>query len=598
MSRLTRQFRAIRLLLPWIVLVTGATAPAQSPPLSPAPGTRNSSSLVIATTVAPASWSVVLHPLADANRKEAWLRNLVHGTLVTLDRDWSWQCQLCANMPSTSNGLLRADMGDGSKGSRRGINVDFEIPAGATWADGTPLTAQDFKLAFDIASAMPPTTDSGNAARAIAEFNVDPKNAKRFTVRLKESRGDFWFASRMRPVPAHLETAIWAASEGNYKDYLQASNYVTDPLKPGLYSGPWFPKSNRAPVTLEANKGFAAGKATTEAVTIQFLRDDRAAVAALQAGKVHIIPETDLSDTTAKTVSRKDCVKFALGSELEHLDFNTRNPILTDINLRKAISLIINRYTLASSVGLPGGLPMATGIFHPAMAGRPSRMDHGEYLNPAAFAHPVWSHSPGAAFALLQQSGWARESISKPGAGPARWTKEGVALELELDSNKIDPTRSAIVREISRQLSEAGIKVNVRDHSPDAFARDTIRKLKFKYLAAYGWKMPSGVVPEAILDSRQIPALQNSYTGENTAGWSSKGVDEVLDQLRQEWNPSLRLGMLRQIEDLATADVPFIPLFYRPLYAAAGENVTGFILPGHDSWSSSAAREWNLNPPK
>ncbi|NDE13818.1 hypothetical protein EBZ80_02705 [bacterium] len=587
----------------WIVFAPVATAAPAVPPLPSQPGvTRTSPALAIATTVAPASWPVVLHPLADANRKESWLRNLVHGTLVTLDRDWSWQCQLCANMPSTSNGLLRADMGGGSKGSRRGINVDFEIPAHATWADGTPLTAQDFKLAFDIASTLPPTTDSGNAARAIAEFNVDSKNAKRFSVRLKESRGDFWFASRMRPIPAHLEAGIWAASEGNYQDYMQASTYVRDPLNPGLYSGPWFPKSNRPPVStpisMEANKGFAAGKVTTEAVSIHFFRDDRAAAAALQAGSVDIIPETDLTAAGAKSISLKNNVKFALGSELEHLDFNTRNPLLTDINLRKAISLIINRYTLAGSVGFPGSLPMATGLFHPAMAGRPSRLDRGQYLNPAAFAHPVWTHAPGEAFALLQQSGWTRESPPKSGAGPARWTKEGVALELDLDSNKLDLTRASIVREISRQLSEAGIKVNVRDHSPDAFARETIRKLRFKYLAAYGWKMPSGVVPEAILDSRQIPSLQNGYTGENTAGWSSKGLDEVLEQLRQEWNPALRLDMLREIEDLATADVPFIPLFYRPLYAATSDRLSGFNLPGHDTWSSGAAREWTLNSPK
>lgn len=547
---------------------------------------------VIATTIPPASWHVALHPLADANRKESWLRNLVHGRLVVLDRNWSWQCQLCVTLPSTSNSLLRVT------DARRSINADFEIPANATWADGTPLTAQDFKLAVEIAQSMPPMSDSGNAARAIAEFNSDPKNPKRFSVRLKESRGDFWFASAMRPVPSHIEGEIWKASEGNYKDYLQSSTYVTDPLKPGLYSGPWFPKSNRPPVTLEANKGFAPGKAAIESLTVNFFRDDRAAASALVAGTVDIIPETDLTSAGEKLITRPHALRFALGTDLEHLDFNTRNPLLTDINLRKAISLIINRYELANSTGFPDALPMASGLFHPAMTGRPARMDRGEYLNPSAFAHPVWSHAPGEAFALLQQSGWTRDPATKQANGPAPWTKEGVPLTLEIDSNSTDPIRTSIVKSVTRQLTEAGIKVTVRDHKPDAFARDTIRKLKFKYLAAYGWRMPSGVVPSTILDSRQIPALQNGYTGENTAGWANKNVDETLEQLRQEWDPALRQSMLRQIEELATVDVPFIPLLYRPVVAAVTAGVSGFSVPGHDSWSSSAAREWNINTSK
>ncbi|NBQ53013.1 MAG: hypothetical protein EBU49_05470 [Proteobacteria bacterium] len=100
----------------------------------------------IVTTAPPSSWLVASHPLAEANRKESWLRNLVHGQLVILDQNWKWQCQLCVSLPSPSNGLLRMVRKDGasSKNSRQNLVIDFEIPAQAKWGDGKPLVADDF----------------------------------------------------------------------------------------------------------------------------------------------------------------------------------------------------------------------------------------------------------------------------------------------------------------------------------------------------------------------------------------------------------------------------------------------------------------------
>lgn len=584
----------------WLAMaVTPLTLPADSSWAAQQDSATGSRVPVIATAGSQSSWSVAIHPLAEATAREGWLRNLVQGSLVILDENWNWQCQLCVALPSTSNGLLRAAPPEPNapRNARRSIIVDFEIPANATWGDGTPLTGRDFQLGNQIARAMPATTRSGNAARAVDDVSLDPKNNKRFSVRLKEAVGDFWFASAMRPVPAHLEAEVWTSSEGIYKDYLQSTTYATDPWKPGLYSGPWTPKPGKPGIRLEANAGFAAGKAATPVMLVAFHGDERTAVAAVEAGNADLIPETDLSASSANKITRKDTVRFALGTELEHLDFNTRNPLLTDVNLRRAISLIINRHELARATGFPVVLPMATGILHPAMTGTPARLDRGEILDVSAVQHPVWGHAPSEAFAILQQTGWTRDETGKA-SGVATWKKEGVPLELEIESNHFDTTRSAIVRSIAKQLTDAGIKVTVRDGKSDVFLRDTVRKLKFRYLAAYAWRMPAAVVPASILDSRQIPTLQNAYTGENTAGWSNKALDEILEKSRQEWDPTLRRDMLAQIENLATADVPFIPLFYRPVVAAASAGLHGFKLPGHDGWSSSLAREWTLLDPK
>lgn len=234
---------------------------------------------------------------------------------------------------------------------------------------------------------------------------------------------------------------------------------------------------------------------------------------------------------------------------------------------------------------------MALGFMHPAMSGSPVRTDRGDLLKHQAFQHHVWGYAPSEASALLQQSGWTREASNHS----SLWNKEGFPLEVDLDTNRADQIRMETVRAVARQLTNAGIKVNVKEHPNDVFIREILRKVKFKGLAEYAWRMPAGAIPDTILESRQVPSLQNAYTGENSSGWSNRRLDEILEQMRDEWDTAARQSMLREIEGLAATDVPFIPLFYRPVLGAAADTVAGFEVPGHEGWSSSFATGWTFS---
>jgi peptide/nickel transport system substrate-binding protein len=106
--------------------------------------------------------------------------------------------------------------------------------------------------------------------------------------------------------------------------------------------------------------------------------------------------------------------------------------------------------------------------------------------------------------------------------------------------------------------------------------------------------MPAATVPASLLSTRQIPTLQNNYSGENAAGWSNKEVDQTLDILRDEWDPAKRQVLLSLIEQKIVADVPFVPLFRRPVIAAVSQQLEGFSIAGHDGWSSTSAHLWKF----
>jgi len=93
----------------------------------------------------------------------------------------------------------------------------------------------------------------------------------------------------LRPVPSHLESELWRASEQNYKEYLHSTNYVTNPSQPGLYSGPWFPKNTRfrgegdsQSIFLEANPAFAGGKVMAQSIQVLFRRTEKDAATDLE----------------------------------------------------------------------------------------------------------------------------------------------------------------------------------------------------------------------------------------------------------------------------------------------------------------------------
>lgn len=556
----------------------------------------------IATTTKPTSWTVVANPLAEATDKEEWLRNLVQGQLLTLDDNWQPVCQLCTEVPSTANGKIRTRRLGKKTKSRGSLEtwVDFEILPNAQWGDGSPILGRDFQLSHVISKTMPRMTKARNAAEAIAEVTLDKKHPKKFSLRLAKTDGTLWFAIGMRPVPEHLEQKRWQSAKYSYRDYLKVSTYVTEPNKSGLFSGPWMPttsvkasqKLGGYSLVISKNVGFPRLKtASPEHLAIQFARSQRDAIHLLNTNLVDIIPETDLDFQLDSLGSDQFERHTALGTNLEQLSFNLRNPILADINLRRCVSMMINRYELANAVGMPPSHPMADAAFHPALMGGVIRLDQGQIpgiLPPAETRS--WYYSPATAAQLLRQSGWISETQGKQ----IVWRKDDQILTLELDTNHRDATRKKTITAIANSLSAGGVQVTINDHPNQEFFTDILRRLKFKFMAVYAWDLPSGTIPATLFDSQQIPGHRNDYRGDNMTGWSNRSFDGLMSDLHSEWETEARTKKIQEAESIIAQEIPFIPLFYRPLLAATSKRVKNFKLPGHGRWSSSAGAQWEF----
>lgn len=62
----------------------------------------------------------------------------------------------------------------------------------------------------------------------------------------------------------------------------------------------------------------------------------------------------------------------------------------------------------------------------------------------------------------------------------------------------------------------------------------------------------------------------------NTAGYSNSGFDALIQEALAEPNMAVRSGLLRKAEEIAMADMPLIPLFYRTHLSLVDAGIKGF----------------------
>ena len=100
-------------------------------------------------TVGVSQYAASLNHLLEASVAQSYLLGMTTRPLTLYDAEWNLVCGLCTRLPSFENGLAQRQP---LEGGGMGVAVTYELKPDLTWDDGTPVTAQDFKLAWEIGS--------------------------------------------------------------------------------------------------------------------------------------------------------------------------------------------------------------------------------------------------------------------------------------------------------------------------------------------------------------------------------------------------------------------------------------------------------------
>jgi peptide/nickel transport system substrate-binding protein len=460
--------------------------------------------------------------------------------------------------------------------------AEFHLRAGVVWSDGQPVTAADSRFSYEMAASP---------ASPVSKFVVDRTASYEALddLRLRWAGLPGWqdsgYAQRFwTPLPLHalgsLDAAALLADPGVSERPLGWGPFVVGPEG-------WIKGHH---LTLVRNPRYfraAEGLPYLDRVTFRFGLEVDGILADLESGGCDVAgDDVDLSAHTAALLQAQASgrlqVQAVPDSAFEHLDFGivpassyrraAGNDLFQDVRVRQAVAHCLDRQALINQ--LLNGLSEVPAVYVPA--------DHPAFEAAAA----RYAFDPPQGRSLLEQAGW----LDLDGDGVRERGQRRLAVTL-VSGPAESEFRQQLLSAISAQLREhCGIEAEpvfepvetLYDIWPDGvlFGR------RFD-LGAFPWR--TGLTPPCDLYlTGAIPSGENPG-GTNNTGYSNPDFDQACQTALGALDEAARLAAHQQAQVIFAADLPSLPLFFRPKLAAARPLVAGLRLD-----STAASLLWNI----
>lgn len=254
-----------------------------------------------------------LNPFAATTELNVQLANLLYETPVIIDENF---------MPQEA--LLAVKMPDPS-------HILTTVRAGATFSDGTAVTAEDVRFSFEQAK------NSENYAALLANVASVSVKGKDITFTLKSADINAT-ANLIFPV-------------------IKRSTVTTDAGKAPVGSGPYTYDAEKAVLTANPYYSKTAAFAT---VGLKHIVNETAVLQALENGSIGYM-YSDLSGEIPRTLAKTTAVDL---NRLTFLGINGTKPLTAEPMFRQALSAAVNRTAIAANSYTGRALPAAS-PFHP-----------------------------------------------------------------------------------------------------------------------------------------------------------------------------------------------------------------------------------------
>ena len=393
----------------------------------------------------------------------------------------------------------------------------FELRPGVRFSNGRPLRAAD--VVYSLERARKSTDGFGYIDAAVA--SVQAPDDRTVVVRTKYP----W-----APLVADLSLFVNGILPRNL-----GGRSPADFFRHPVGTCPFTVRTWQRGTSLRLRRNpyyWQRGKPYVDGVDFTVVADDDARLARLRSGDAQIVE----AQPAAVTALRPTATVFP-STRIDVLLPNERYKPLADVHVRRAIAAAIDRRAIVDAVLAGQGRP-ANSTF-PA---------HVPFYNP---------RNPGLAF----DPAGAKEELARS-AYP-----HGFKLDFLTSS---DRSYSEIARGIQQELAPLGIDVTIRTVAPtDLFALQQ----KFDYqLSIDVWTMD-------IPDPDEYAAYSLSPNGGAHAfytDYNDPRMAVLVKRAQTTFSPAARRGLYAEIQRLADADVPQIPLYYSPLVYGVARNMHGF----------------------
>jgi peptide/nickel transport system substrate-binding protein len=511
----------------------------------------------------------LLNPHFATGTKDQDASRIFYEPLCSFDPDGNLVPILAQEVPSLQNGGLSKD----------GMNVTWKIKQGVTWHDGKPFTADDVIFTWEYAA------DTATAATTIGSYEgierVEKLNSHAVKVVFKKPTpywSDAFCSFRGMILPKHLFESYKGAKSREAPANLRpvgTGPYRFVDFKPGdvvrgeinsTYHVPNRPYFD----TIEMKGG---GDAVS------------AARAVLQTGEYEFGWNMQVEDEILQRLEQngKGRVEIFTTGGIEHIQCNqtdpwkevdgersslkTTHPLLSDLAVRRALNLLVDRAAVQEQI-----------------YGRQGRTT-ANFLNapPRVYSKNTrWEFNVDRANALLETAGWAR------GADGIR-EKGGRKLRM-LYQTSVNAPRQKTQAIVKQAAAKVGIEIELKSvvasvfFSSDAANPDTYPHF-YADLQMYNIGL-QGTDARTLMNlyvSWEAATKENKWQGRNITRWRNEEYDRLYRASDTELDPVKRAALFIRMNDLVIQNVIVIPVLWRNGASAAALKLQGMELSGWDS---------------
>lgn len=256
-------------------------------------------------------------------------------------------------------GKLVAEAATKTKVSKDGMTYTFTIHKGMKWSNGDPVTAQNFVYGWQ--RSVNPKTKAPNAFLFAPIKNADAitagkKNPK--TLGVKAINKTTFKVTLVKPAPYLKQMTALPAFYPQDKKAVEkyGKSYGTSSTTT-VYNGPFVQKGwtgSNLTWKLKKNKKYWDKKSVhLTTVNMQVVQNSSTALNLYQVKKLD-----DISLSGEQATQEKNNKDFysTLANSMSYAVYNFKNKAMQNINIRKAISLVLNRKQVTSKVLADGSI--------------------------------------------------------------------------------------------------------------------------------------------------------------------------------------------------------------------------------------------------
>jgi peptide/nickel transport system substrate-binding protein len=522
----------------------------------------------------------IMNPFLSGGTKELEAASLVIEPLGRYDETGAPVAWLAEEIPTVENGGVSEDL----------TSITWKIKEGLLWSDGTPVTSAD--VLFSAEYCMHPEGGCAQASKFTGVQSVEAIDDLTVKVTFDSPKPNPYgpFMGAQSPI---IQAAQFADCLGARAPECTEANFA--PIGTGPFTVTDFRPNDV--ISLAANENYRDPSKPAFA-TVNFKGGGDAAAAGravLETGEFDYAWNLQLApDVLAKMAEAGMGTPIsAFGTLVERIEVNFSDPspdlpegeratlmhphpILSDFNVRKALSMAIDRELLVEVGYGQAGRPTCNIVPAPAMFASETNTD-------------CLTQDIEGAKALLEEAGWTDTD------GDGIRDKDGKKLSLlfQTSTNAVRQDFQALIKD---WWSQIGIETELRNVDSSVFfggdpgSPDTFQKF-YADVEMYANNF-DGTDPQSYLNERRCgsePKPSSQWQGENINRFCDPAYDALLDELALTGELEKRGEIAKKLNDMLTKEsMGILPLVDRGRVSAASTTLGGVVL---NVWDSEL---WNV----